>query len=68
MPTEIYLQQHKERSGPTQLAPVTDEAIASQQQVADTFAKAGVIPAAVDVRPLWTTTLNADLKSIAFLQ
>ncbi|WP_304186566.1 ABC transporter substrate-binding protein [Phenylobacterium aquaticum] len=68
VPAEIYLQQHKERSGPTQLGPVTEEAIASQQQVADTFAKAGVIPAAVDVRPLWTTALNADLKSISFLQ
>jgi sulfonate transport system substrate-binding protein len=65
VPAAIYLQQNRERSAPTLLAPVEDGAIASEQAVADTFAKAGVIPAVVDVRPLWTTTLNKELaKSI----
>jgi sulfonate transport system substrate-binding protein len=62
VPAAIYLQQYRERSGPTVLAPVDDAAIASEQAVADTFAQAGVIPAKVDVRPLWTQTLNKDLK------
>ena len=61
VPVEIYLQQHRERSAPTTIAPVDAAAIASQQGVADTFAKAGVIPAAVDVRPLWSEALNLDL-------
>jgi sulfonate transport system substrate-binding protein len=58
---DIYLQQHRERSAPTGLAPVDEAAIDSQQGVADTFAKAGLIPAPVDVRSLWTDTLNRDL-------
>ena len=61
VPAAIYLQQHRERSAPTVLAPVDEAAIASEQTVADAFAKAGVIPAAVDVRPLWTTILNEPL-------
>lgn len=61
VPAEIFLQQHRERSAETRLGPVDAEAIASQQAVADTFAKAGVIPAKVDVTPLWTTRLNPDL-------
>ena len=60
---EIYLQQHRERSAPTRLAPVDEAAIESQQDVADTFAKTGVIPAKVDVRPLWTDVLNRELAS-----
>ena len=46
VPAEIYLQQHRERSAPTTIAPVDAAAIASQQQVADVFAQAGVIPCA----------------------
>jgi len=61
-PAEAYLQQQRERSAPTRLAPVDDAAIASQQTVADTFASLGAIPAKVDVRSLWTTELNSSLK------
>jgi sulfonate transport system substrate-binding protein len=61
-PAAAYLQQHRERSAPTRLAPVDEAAIASQQAVADTFAALGAIPARVDVRPLWTTELNAELS------
>ena len=60
-PAAAYLQQHRERSAPTRLALVDQAAIASQQAVADTFAALGAIPAKVDVRPLWTTELNAEL-------
>ncbi|MEH2413826.1 hypothetical protein [Nostoc sp.] len=37
----------------SQLLPVYQQAIASQQDVADTFYRAGVIPSKVDVKPLW---------------
>jgi sulfonate transport system substrate-binding protein len=49
----VYLAQRKERSGPTVLGPVDDIAVQSMQAVADGFAKAGVIPAAVNTAPLW---------------
>lgn len=61
VPVEIYLQQHRERSARTELAPVEASAIASQQTVADAFAKIGAIPAKVDVSQLWTTELNSAL-------
>ncbi|MEH2147530.1 ABC transporter substrate-binding protein [Nostoc sp.] len=38
---------------PSQLLPISQQAIASQQDVADTFYRAGVIPTKVDVKPLW---------------
>ena len=63
VPAAIYLQQHRERSAPTTIAPVDTAAIASQQGVADTFAKAGVIPAPVDVRSLWSEALNKELAA-----
>lgn len=43
---EIYHQ-----SQPYRIAPLNGEVIASAQQVADTFAKAGLLPSGVDVRP-----------------
>lgn len=45
------------QSEPTRLVPVTEAAIHSQQQVADTFAAAGLVPK-VDVRPLWDNRFN----------
>ena len=63
VPAEIYLQQHRERSAPTTIAPVDAAAIASQQQVADVFAQAGVIPAKIDVTPLWSHALDKDLAA-----
>ena len=58
---EIYLQQHRERSAATHIEPVDQAAIASQQQVADTFLAAGLLPARPDVRPLWSIRLNPEL-------
>ncbi|MCR0982178.1 aliphatic sulfonate ABC transporter substrate-binding protein [Roseomonas populi] len=40
-------------SQPRSLAPVDDAAIASQQAVADEFARIGIIPRKVDVAPMW---------------
>lgn len=64
VPEAIWLQQFRERSSDPRIMPVTDAAIASQQQVADRFATAKVIPAKVDVRPLWSTALNARIAKI----
>jgi len=44
-----------------EILPVSDEAIASQQQVADTFFQAGVIPSKVDVKQLWVNSFNEDI-------
>jgi sulfonate transport system substrate-binding protein len=44
------------------LRPVTEEAIRSQQQVADVFAEQKLIPHAVDVRPLWDDRFNAIIQ------
>jgi sulfonate transport system substrate-binding protein len=61
VPAEDYLREFQERSGPLKLARVTPAAIASQQNVADTFATAGLIPSKVDVAPLWDTRLNSAI-------
>jgi sulfonate transport system substrate-binding protein len=42
-----------------ELRPVTEEAIASQQLVADVFAQQRVIARRVDVRPLWDERFNS---------
>lgn len=62
---ELYRQEYQERSGPYALRPISEAAIKSQQQVADIFAEAGVIPAAVDVRPLWDGAYTSLLSRIA---
>jgi sulfonate transport system substrate-binding protein len=46
------------------IVPVTDEAVASSQAVADTFAELGVIPARIEVAPLFDRRFN-DLLSKA---
>ncbi|MCG6136542.1 MAG: ABC transporter substrate-binding protein [Nostoc sp. LLA-1] len=48
---------------PVELLPVSDEAIASQQQVADTFFQAGVISSQVDVTPLWDRSFTEDIAN-----
>lgn len=53
LPAELFRAQRAERSAPSNLIPPNTAAIASQQQVADAFFKAGAIPARVDVAPLW---------------
>ena len=61
VPAELYLREFQERSGPTRLIRISEATIASQQKVADAFAAAGLIPAKVDVRPLWDDRLNGAL-------
>ena len=50
------------RSAPTTLRVVDEAAIRSQQQVADVFFEAGLIPTRVDVRPLWDDRFNDIIR------
>ncbi len=59
LPENLVRAQLDGASQPTRIAPVTDEAVASQQAVADAFAEAGVLPRRVDVTPLWDRSFNA---------
>jgi len=62
VPRDYVLDQFKRKSASYELRPITDEAIASQQQVASVFQKAGLLPRPVDVRPLWDTRFNDLLR------
>ncbi len=53
IPKELFLEQFKHQSQPRVLQPVSDAAIASQQEVADVFYKAGVLDRQVDVQSAW---------------
>lgn len=61
VPLAFVQDQFRRKSASYELRPVTDEAIASQQQVADVFLKAGLLPHAVDVRPLWDARFNDQI-------
>jgi len=61
-----YVQDEFRRKSDTYtLRPVTEADIASQQNVADVFAEQKLIPAAVDVRPLWDDRFNSILQKKA---
>lgn len=62
VPKDYVLDQFKRKSASYELRPITEEAIASQQQVASIFQKAGLLPKPVDVRPLWDTRFNDLLR------
>jgi sulfonate transport system substrate-binding protein len=64
VPASYFSRQREERSAPTTLGPVDQAAIASQQGVADVFAKARVLPGRVNVAPLWDIRLNAPLSAL----
>lgn len=53
VPPQLFLNQFKLRSQPYKLVAVDAAAIASQQQVADAFAQAGLLAKRIDVTPLW---------------
>ncbi|WP_292846485.1 ABC transporter substrate-binding protein [Nostoc sp. NMS8] len=57
---KIVLEDAKEgvKQRRSQLLPISQKAIASQQDVADTFYRAGVIPSKVDVKPLWDASFT----------
>jgi sulfonate transport system substrate-binding protein len=58
VPKAYVLDQFNRKSASYELRPITDDAIASQQEVANVFLKAGLLPRPVDVRPLWDTRFN----------
>jgi sulfonate transport system substrate-binding protein len=53
-----------EAQRPSRFVPTSPEAIASMQDVQDTFVKAGIIKTSFDIAPFWTTDLNTDLTEI----
>jgi hypothetical protein len=62
VPLAYVRDQFARKSAPYGLRPVDAAAIASQQEVADVFASAGLIPRTVDVGPLWDDRFNAILE------
>ena len=62
VPVDHVRAQFARKSDPYQLRAVTDSAIRSQQAVADVFARAGLIPRKVDVRPLWDSRFNPVIE------
>lgn len=61
VPEEAILSLYRNQSQARRVTGITAADIASEQQVADTFARAAVIERRVDVAPLWTDTFNAAL-------
>jgi sulfonate transport system substrate-binding protein len=62
VPLDYVQDQFRRKSAVYSLRPVTPEAIASQQRVADLFAEQKLIPKAVDVRPLWDDRYNSIIE------
>lgn len=58
---ELFLAQTKNRSQPYKLVKVDDAAIRSQQEVADTFAAAGLLARRLDVTPVWDRSFSQFL-------
>lgn len=65
VPEEAIRSLYRNQSQPRRVTGITAADIASEQQVADTFARAAVIDRHVDVAPLWTDTFNAALARSA---
>ncbi|UZW57758.1 ABC transporter substrate-binding protein [Sphingobium sp. JS3065] len=61
VPLDYVTDQFRRKSATYELRPVTDAAIASQQQVADLFFGQKLLPKAVDVRPLWDKRFNDSI-------
>jgi len=62
VPKAYVLDSFHRKSAPYTLQPVTPAAVASQQGVADVFARAGLLPKAVQVAPLWDNRFNTFLS------
>ncbi|MEA3150933.1 MAG: sulfonate transport system substrate-binding protein, partial [Gammaproteobacteria bacterium] len=58
VPLEYVKDEFRRKSDMYSLRPVDAASIASQQSVADVFARVGLIPKPVDVRPLWDDRFN----------
>lgn len=62
VPLDYVRDQFQRKSAAFTLRPVTEEAITSQQQVADLFTEQKLIPRKVDVRPLWDDRYNSIIE------
>lgn len=62
VPLEFVQDQFRRKSDFYELRPVTPQAIQSQQQVADVFTAAGLLPRRVDIAPLWDSRFNSVIK------
>ena len=62
LPQAYVRDQFARRSAPYELRPVTDAAIASQEEVARVFAKAGQVQGKIDVRALWDDRFNPIIE------
>jgi sulfonate transport system substrate-binding protein len=62
VPLDYVRDEFLHRSDSYSLRVVDGAAIASQQNVADVFARVGLIPKAVDVRPLWDDRFNDVIR------
>lgn len=62
VPKVFVLDEFARKSAAYELRPVTEAAIRSQQEVADVFAKAELLPKLVDVRPLWDNRFNTIIE------
>lgn len=62
VPVAFVQDQFRRKSDSYELRPVTSQAIQSQQEVADVFAAAGLLPRRVDVAPLWDSRFNSVIK------
>lgn len=62
VPLDYVLDQFERKSAVYSLRPVSEEAIASQQAVADLFTEQKLIPQKVDVRPLWDNRYNSIIE------
>lgn len=61
VPLAYVQDQFKRKSATYELRPVTPEAIASQQKVADLFHAQKLLPKHVDVRPLWDDRFDSAI-------
>lgn len=62
VPLAYVQDQFKRKSDVYELRPVTADAIASQQKVADLFYAQKLLPKRVDVRPLWDDRFNSAIR------
>jgi sulfonate transport system substrate-binding protein len=62
VPLDDVLDQFRRKSDVYSLRPVTEAAIASQQNVADLFTEQKLIPSKVDVRSLWDDRYNSIIQ------
>ncbi|ABY98553.1 ABC transporter substrate-binding protein [Pseudomonas putida] len=62
IPRALYLQQYEQRRLPSRLLPVSEDAIAAQQRIADLFHDSGLLRQPLQVRRFWDDRFNLLLS------